>query len=122
MRKLLKWLRRKNEFTFVIALIALIWYAAPGMFRMIDPQSGEFGIEVLYVPFIAGIYFFIALVFIWAYMALVWPKGYRLLDTVFETENLTSWERLQALLRLFGCLVALFAVSLLAVTGLSAII
>ena len=122
MKKLINWIRKKNEFTFIIALIMLIWVAAPRLFRLFDPQAGEFSIEVLYVPFIAGIYFFVALLFVWAYIALVWPKGYRMLDIVFDkTEKLETWGRLQVLLRLFACLVALFAVCLLAVTGISAI-
>ena len=117
-----RWIRKKNEFTFIVGLIALIWIAAPKLFRLVDPQAGEFSIEVLYVPLIAGIYFFVALLFVWAYIALVWPRGYRMLDVVFEkTENLETWERVQVLLRLFACLVALYAVSLLSVTGISAI-
>lgn len=122
MKSIISWLRRKNEFTFVLALVILIWFFVPRLFRMFDPQAGEFSIEILYIPLIAGIYFFIALLFIWTYIWLVWPRGYKLLDQVFiQSEKLTSWERLQVLLRLFSCLVALFAVSLLAVTGISAI-
>ncbi|OQB81376.1 MAG: hypothetical protein BWX87_00641 [Bacteroidetes bacterium ADurb.Bin123] len=121
-KKIASLLRKKNEFTFIIALIVVIWFAGPRLFRLFDPQAGEFSIEILYVPFIAGIYFFVALLFVWAYIALVWPKGYQMLDMVFDkTEKLETWEKLQVLLRLFACLIALFAVSLLAVTGISAI-
>lgn len=122
MKKIIEWFRKKNEFTFVVILIALIWHFVPMLLRVIDPEAGEFGVEMLYVPLIAGIYFFIGLLFVWAYMALVWPAGYKLLDEVFnENQGSTKWEKLQVLLRLFACLVALYAVSLLAVTGISAI-
>ncbi|MBN2774705.1 MAG: hypothetical protein JXR31_10680 [Prolixibacteraceae bacterium] len=122
MRKLVCWLRKKNEFTFVIALVILIWFFVPKLFQLFDPEVGEFSLEILYIPLISGVFFFIALLFIWLYIWLVWPKGYRLLDDVFiQSEKLSTWEKLQVLLRLFCCLVILFAVSLLAVTGISAI-
>ena len=122
MKTLLKWFRQNNEFTFVIALILLVWYGAPPLLKWIDPQAGEFSIEMLYIPLLAGIFFFVALLFVWAYMKLVFPKGFRLLDDLFETnDNLTSWEKSQLILRLFGWLVVLFSASLLAVTGMSAV-
>jgi len=122
MKKILYWIRKKNEFTFVITLVILIWFFVPVLFQKMDPEVGEFSLEILYIPLIAGIFFFIALLFIWIYIWLVWPKSYRLLDEVFvESEKLSTWERLQVLLRLFCYLVILFAVSLLAVTGISAI-
>jgi hypothetical protein len=121
-KQVLHWMRKKNEFTFIIALIIIVWYVTPALFRLFDPQAGEFSIEILYIPFIAGIFFFIALLFIWAYIALVWPEGYKILDIIFQkTEKLETWQKLQVILRLFACLVALFAISLLAVTGISAI-
>ena len=120
--KLLKWIRQNNEFTFVIALVAVVWFAAPPLLRLIDPQAGEFGIEMLYIPLLAGIFFFVALLFVWAYMKLVFPQGFRLLDDLFESsKKLSSWEKSQLILRLFGWLVVLFSASLLAVTGISAI-
>lgn len=122
MKKTLNWLKRHNEFTFVIALIALIWYLAPPLLRQVDPQAGEFGAEILYVPLIAAIFFFAGLLFIWAYMKLVYPKGFKVLDDLFEdSQTYSKWEKSNILLRLFGWLVVLFSVSLLAVTGMSAI-
>lgn len=121
MRKGLNWLKRHNEFTFVIALIALIWYAAPPLLRLIDPQAGEFGIEMLYIPLIAAIFFFIGLLIVWMYLKLVFPKGFEVLDNLFEQQNYTIWEKSNILLRLFGWLIVLYSVSLLAVTGMSAI-
>ena len=120
LKKILAWIRKKNEFTFIAVLIVLIWYGIPPIFRLMYPEAGEFSIEVLYPALIAGIYFFIGLLFIWSYIGLTWPKGYKILDQVFdETDKITTWEKLQLLLRLFACLVALYAVSLLAVTGIS---
>jgi hypothetical protein len=122
MKRLIHWIRRHNEFTFVVFLIILIWYAAPPLLRLIDPQAGEFGVEMLYIPLIAGIFFFVGLLLIWAYLKLVFPKGFTLLDDLFEnSEKLTIWQKSQLVLRLFGWLVVLFAMSLLAVTGMSAI-
>jgi hypothetical protein len=121
MKKLIKWFRRHNEFTFVIALIALIWWGAPPLLRLIDPQAGEFSISMLYIPLIAAIFFFIGLLIIWAYMKLVFPRGFKILDNLFEQDNYTLWEKSNILLRFFGYLVALYAISLLAVTGISAI-
>jgi len=120
MKKVFGFLRKHNEFTFVIALIALIWYGAPPLLRLVDPQAGEFGIEVLYIPLIAGIFFFAGLLIIWTYIKIVYPKGFRVLDDLFEdSETYTRWEKSNILLRLFGWLVVLYAVSLLAVTGIS---
>ena len=122
MKSILKWLRQNNEFTFVIVLIALIWWGVPPLLRLSDPQAGEFSIEMLYIPLLAGIFFFVALLFVWAYMKLVFPKGFKLLDDLFETnENLSPWEKSQLILRLFGWLVVLMSASLLAVTGISAV-
>ena len=121
-QQFIQFLRKKNEFTFVILLIVLIWHFMPIIFQKFDPQAGEFSIEILYIPLIAGIYFFIALLFVWAYMALVWPKGYKMLDEIFKNDsNMRLWEKVKVLLVLFSCLVFLFAISLLAVTGISAI-
>lgn len=122
MKKFLRWLKKRNEYTFVAAFVLLIWYAAPPLLRMVDPQAGAFGIEMLYVPLIAAVFFFVGLMIIWAYIRLVFPNGYNLLDELFEkTKSLETWERSQLMLRLFGWLVVLYAVSLLAVTGVSAI-
>jgi hypothetical protein len=121
MKKWFKWLRKHNEFTFVVALVALIWYAAPPMLRLIDPQAGEFGVEMLYIPLIAGIFFFMGLLIVWLYLKLVFPKGFQILDDLFEIENFSKWEKSNIVLRLFGWLVVLYSVSLLAVTGLSSI-
>ena len=120
MKKVWKWLRKNNEFTAVIALIVVVWYLVPPILRLIDPQSGEFGVEVLYVPLIAGVFFLIGMLFVWMYLKLVFPTGFDLLDNLFETNgDITKWERLQIILRLFQSLVILYAVSLLAVTGIS---
>jgi len=122
MKKFLRWLKKRNEYTFVAAFVLLIWYVAPPLLRMVDPQAGAFGIEMLYVPLIAAVFFFVGLMIIWAYIRLVFPNGYNLLDELFEkTKSLEIWERSQLMLRLFGWLVVLYAVSLLAVTGVSAI-
>ena len=122
MKKLWSLIKRNNEFTFIIGLIVLIWYFIPPLLRLYDPQAGEFGIEMLYVPLIAGIFFFIGLLFVWLYIKLVFPKGFKILDDLFHnTEKMESWQKSQVVLRLFGCLVALYAISLLAVTGISAI-
>ena len=120
MKKLIRWFRKNNEFTFVIALVLVIWYLAPVLLRLIDPQSGEFGVEVLYIPLIAGVYFLMGMLFVWAYLRLVFPVGFDLLDKLFEVNGeITKWEKLQVILRLFQCLVILYAVCLLAVTGIS---
>ena len=120
MKKLIRWFRKNNEFTFVVALVLVIWYLAPVLLRLIDPQSGEFGVEVLYIPLIAGIYFLMGMLFVWVYLRLVFPVGFDLLDKLFEVNGeITKWEKLQVILRLFQCLVILYAVCLLAVTGIS---
>jgi len=120
MKKLIRWFRKNNEFTFVVALVLVIWYLAPVLLRLIDPQSGEFGVEVLYIPLIAGVYFLMGMLFVWAYLRLVFPVGFDLLDKLFEVNGeITKWEKLQVILRLFQCLVILYAVCLLAVTGIS---
>ena len=120
MKKLIRWFRKNNEFTFVVALVLVIWYLAPVLLRLIDPQSGEFGVEVLYIPLFAGVYFLMGMLFIWVYLRLVFPAGFDLLDKLFEVNGeITKWEKLQVILRLFQCLVILYAVCLLAVTGIS---
>jgi len=120
MKKLIRWFRKNNEFTFVVALVLVIWYLAPVLLRLIDPQSGEFGVEVLYIPLIAGVYFLMGMLFVWVYLRLVFPVGFDLLDKLFEVNGeITKWEKLQVILRLFQCLVILYAVCLLAVTGIS---
>ena len=120
MKKLIRWFRKNNEFTFVVALVLVIWYLAPVLLRLIDPQSGEFGVEVLYIPLIARIYFLMGMLFVWVYLRLVFPVGFDLLDKLFEVNGeITKWEKLQVILRLFQCLVILYAVCLLAVTGIS---
>jgi hypothetical protein len=122
MKKMIKWLKRHNEFTFVLALIALIWYGAPPLLKIIDPQAGAFGIEMLYVPLLAGLFFFIALLFIWLYLKLIFPRAFQLLDNLFDDpEKYTVWEKSSLLLRFFGWLVVLLVGALLAVTGMSAI-
>ena len=121
MKKLFKWFKNKNEFTFIIILIVFIWFLAPKLLRLIDPETGEFGAEVLYVPLIAGIYFFVGLILIWAYILLIWPDGYKILNDIFNVSKLTPWQKSQIILRLFISLIALYAISLLAVTGISAI-
>ena len=121
MKRLINWIRRHNEFTFVVFLIILIWYAAPPLLRLIDPQAGEFGVEMLYIPLIAGIFFFMGLLIIWLYLRLVFPAGFRILDNLFEYSQSDRWESSRLLLRLFGYLVILYSVSLLAVTGVSVI-
>jgi len=120
MKKLIRWFRKNNEFTFVVALVLVIWYLAPVLLRLIDPQSGEFGVEVLYIPLIAGVYFLMGMLFVWVYLRLVFPVGFDLLDKLFEVNGeITKWEKLQVILRLFQCLVILYAACLLAVTGIS---
>lgn len=120
--KIWKWFKKNNEFTFVILLIAVIWYAAPPVLRIIDPQAGQFGVEILYIPLIAAIFFFVGLITIWTYLKLVYPKGFKILDDLFkDSEYYEKWENSRLLLRLFGWLVVLYSVSLLAVTGISAI-
>lgn len=120
MKKIWKWIKKHNEFTIVIALIFVIWYAAPPALRLIHPKAGEFGVEVLYIPLIAGIFFLMGLLFIWGYLKLVFPKGFKLLDDLFEDiKEVPQWQKYRIILQLFGCLVALYAVSLLAVTGIS---
>jgi len=123
MRKIWKWILRNNEFTAVLALIAVIWYAMPPLLRLIDPQAGEFGVEVIYVPLIAGLFFLVGILFVWFYIKLVFREGFKILDDLFiNTKSLSEWEKRQLLLRYFGWLIVLYSISLLAVTGLSAIL
>jgi hypothetical protein len=122
MKKIWKWIKEQNETIGTFLLIIAIWYLIPPVLRnTIDPQAGEFGSEVLYVPFIAIIYSLIGLLFVWYALRVNFPKARKLLDDVFEMEELTLWEKLQFLSRLVLCLIILYAVSLLAVTGISVI-
>jgi len=123
MKKVLKWFRKHNEFTFVIGLIFLIWFVAPPLLRMYDPQAGSFGVEMLYIPLLGVVFFFIEIIFLWLYLKLVYPKGFRILDNLFENADYyEKWESSKLLLRLFGWLVVLLSVNVLAVSGVSAII
>jgi Na+/melibiose symporter-like transporter len=121
MKRIIKWLRESNETLGAVLLIIIIWYLIPPLLRIIDPKAGQFGVEVIYVAFIAVMYCLIGLLFIWVYLRIAFPKGRKLLDDLFEDSKLTAWQKSQLILRLFGWLVVLYAVSLLSVTGISAI-
>jgi len=114
-----KFLKESSEILGTLLLIIAIWYLIPPVLKLVDPQAGQFGIEILYIPLIAVIYCLIGLLFIWYALRVNFPAARRLLDGLFDEKDLTLWQKSQLLLRLVQCLVALYVVSLLAVTGIS---
>lgn len=111
---------RKNEFLLIVVLILLVWKAVPLLMKWVDPQSGEFSIDTLYVPLIAGIYFFTALIIIWFAFWVRWPKGYKIFDDLFNSDQeVTLWQKSLCTIAVFFSLVLLYGICLLAVTGIS---
>jgi len=119
MKRIKYFLKESSEILGTLILIIIIWYLIPPVLHLVDPKAGQFGIEIIYIPLIAIIYCLMGLLFLWFALRVNFPTARRLLDEVFEKGDLTLWQKSQLLLRLVQCLVALYVVSLLAVTGIS---
>jgi len=111
--KLLRFLKRYSEFLSIPLGLLLLWYS-PGLLRLIDPTAAAFDWGVLQIPILAIVFLFVFTGIVWLYIRITFPKGYKLLDDLFQNKNkeLTQWQRSKLVLSLFLSL--LFALVFLA--------
>lgn len=120
--KLNRFWRRNNQWIVAILSIVFIFRILPDIMYFVDSTFSTFSADVLNIPLIALAFMFIGITGILLYLRWGFPSAYKKLDELFNSNKLNEWENSQAILKLFLALSVIYAASVLAVSGIAAIL
>jgi hypothetical protein len=105
MKNLFRFLARWNEL-ISLPLAILLWAFSPELIRMIDPTAGVYDAGIFQIIIFTLIQFFLFTGISWLYLKLVFPRGYDVLDELFNNplNQISLWQKSKLALCLFSLL------------------